>query len=109
MDLFTSTQTKDSEFSRVRGACETGGNSVADLVRMVEMMAMQKASVNQIRKAVRAFGERAATTIADDVWISASTPEWRAWVAFWKATKGRTPPTDKRGGWRFPSRTPPQQ
>lgn len=107
MDLFTSTPPKIPDSSRVRVACEAPGYTVADLVQMVEMMALQKASVNQIRKAVREFGERAATTVAESVWISASAPEWAAWARFWRETKGKNPPIDKRGGWRFPSMAPP--
>ena len=41
------------------------------------------------------------------IWIALDSPEWRAWDAFYKQTKGKTPPLDRRGGWRFPSRIPP--
>ncbi|MGJ0507011.1 MAG: hypothetical protein ACR652_07690 [Methylocystis sp.] len=37
------------------------------------------------------------------VWIECGSPEWAAWTRF----RGRTPPLDRRGGWRFPSRWPP--
>jgi hypothetical protein len=37
------------------------------------------------------------------VWIDAGTPEWRAWTIY----RRKTPPLDRRGGWRFPSRWPP--
>ena len=80
---------------------------MAELVKMIEQMAARRCSVRQILEAVREFYERSATSPAPSVWISASAPEWREWSAFWKATKGRTPPTDKRGGWRFPSKIPP--
>ena len=43
------------------------------------------------------------------VWISATSPEWRAWSDHWRATKGKTPPVDAKGGWRFPSLNPPEQ
>jgi hypothetical protein len=42
------------------------------------------------------------------IWIALDTPEWRAWAAFYRRTKGKTPPLDMRGGWRFPSRFPPE-
>lgn len=80
---------------------------MADLVKLVETMAARRCSVNQVVAAVREFYERSATLPASTVWISATSPEWREWSAFWKATKGRTPPQDRRGGWRFPSRIPP--
>jgi hypothetical protein len=49
-----------------------------------------------------------AMTPAPGVWISATSPEWRAWADHWRATKSKTPPTDAKGGWRFPSRYPPE-
>ena len=115
MDLFnhhhreSGTPSRNFEKTRGRGAHVhvREGNTVADLVRMVETMAARRCSVNQILEAVRAFQERAATIPVQSIWISASAPEWRAWAAYWRATKGRTPPTDKHGGWRFPSRIPP--
>jgi hypothetical protein len=42
------------------------------------------------------------------VWISATSPEWWAWSNHWRATKGKTPPVDAKGGWRFPSLNPPE-
>ena len=115
MDLFTEsnplTGTKPRNFQKTRARDAhvhvREGDTMADLVRMVETMAARRCSVNQILEAVRAFNDRAATIPAPSVWISASAPEWRAWAEYWRATKGRTPPQDKRGGWRFPSRTPP--
>jgi hypothetical protein len=41
------------------------------------------------------------------VWIAYGTPAWDAWAAFYKATRGKTPPQDRKGGWRFTSRWPP--
>jgi hypothetical protein len=41
------------------------------------------------------------------VWVAYGSPEWAQWAAFYRATKGKTPPLDRRGGWRFPTRTPP--
>jgi hypothetical protein len=41
------------------------------------------------------------------VWIAYGTPAWDAWAAFYKATRGKTPPQDRRGGWRFASKWPP--
>jgi hypothetical protein len=43
----------------------------------------------------------------ETVWVSATAPEWRAWAEHWRATKGKSPPVDVKGGWRFPSRHPP--
>jgi len=50
----------------------------------------------------------AIATPAPGVWISATSPDWRAWAEHWRATKGKTPPVDAKGGWRFPSLTPPE-
>jgi hypothetical protein len=41
------------------------------------------------------------------VWIAADSPEGRAWAEHWRATRGKSPPVDSRGGWRFPSERPP--
>lgn len=41
------------------------------------------------------------------VWVALDTPEWRAWAAFYRSAKGKSPPLDRRGGWRFPSKLPP--
>ena len=41
------------------------------------------------------------------VWISYGSKEWAAWAEHYRATRGKTPPQDRRGGWRFPSRIPP--
>jgi hypothetical protein len=51
--------------------------------------------------------QRAATPVAPLVWIALDTPEWRAWESFYRATKGKCPALDRKGGWRFPSRSPP--
>ena len=116
MDLFNhhhrESGTPSLNFSKTRerdaGACARhASGDMADLVRMVETMAARRCSVNQILEAVREFYERSATIPAQSVWISASAPEWRAWETFWRATKGKAPPQDRRGGWRFPSLTPP--
>jgi hypothetical protein len=42
------------------------------------------------------------------VWIEYGSPQWWAWSEHWRATRGKTPPTDAKGGWRFPSRYPPE-
>jgi len=105
MDLFPDTDPEISK-TRVRDACE--GGSVAEIVALVERMAAERRSVRQIVEAVRAFGARAATIPqAGGVWLASESREGRAWAAHWKATKGKSPPMDKRGGWRFPSRWPP--
>jgi hypothetical protein len=45
------------------------------------------------------------------IWIEYGSPEWWAWSNHWRTTKGKSPPVDAKGGWRFPSLTPskPQQ
>jgi hypothetical protein len=48
-----------------------------------------------------------ATTPAPGLWIAQGSPEWRAWSEHWRATKGKTPPVDAKGGWRFPLQYPP--
>lgn len=48
-----------------------------------------------------------APPAAPGVWVAADSPEGRAWAAFWRATKGKSPPQDAKGGWRFPSARPP--
>jgi hypothetical protein len=40
------------------------------------------------------------------VWVGLDETGWREWEAFWRATRGKTPPLDRKGGWRFPSRFP---
>jgi hypothetical protein len=42
------------------------------------------------------------------VWIEYGSPEWWAWAEHWRATKGKSPPVDAKGGWRFPSLNPPE-
>jgi hypothetical protein len=41
------------------------------------------------------------------VWIEYGSPEWWPWSNHWRETRGKTPPTDVKGGWRFPSQYPP--
>lgn len=84
------------------------GDQVAEIVALVEKMAAEKRSTRQIAEAVRAFaGERAEPAPAPLVWVASGSPEWTAWAAYWRATKGKTPPQDRNGGWRFPSPLPP--
>jgi hypothetical protein len=91
----------NSQKTRERDACDP----FEELVGIVEAMAVRKCSVNQVVAAVRAFAaQRAAPVATGAVWLSSGSPEWRAWTAY----RGRSPPIDKRGGWRFPSRWPPQ-
>ena len=52
--------------------------------------------------------DRPISTPAPGVWISATSPDWRAWSDHWRATKGKRPPIDAKGGWRFPSLNPPE-
>lgn len=46
---------------------------------------------------------RAATAPAPLFWVDAGSREWQAWTRF----RGKSPPIDRRGGWRFPTRWPP--
>jgi hypothetical protein len=39
--------------------------------------------------------------------ISLDSPKWRAWAAFWRTTKTKGPPLDRKGGRRLPCRFPP--
>lgn len=48
------------------------------------------------------------TLVACDIWVPADLPEGRAWTRVWRATKGKSPPVDAKGGWRFASRWPPE-
>lgn len=48
-----------------------------------------------------------APPASSGVWIAADSPEGRAWAEHWRATRGKSPPMDARGGWRFPSLAPP--
>lgn len=41
------------------------------------------------------------------VWVAYGTPAWNAWAAFYRTTRGKSPPQDRRGGWRFASKWPP--
>ncbi|CAJ0867041.1 hypothetical protein AMST5_01916 [freshwater sediment metagenome] len=47
--------------------------------------------------------ERPDTPPAQLLWIAYGSREWDAWTRY----RGKTPPLDRRGGWRFPSRLPP--
>lgn len=40
------------------------------------------------------------------VHIKQGTPQWKAWEEHWRATKGKSPPVDGNGGWRFPADYP---
>jgi 5-methylcytosine-specific restriction endonuclease McrA len=42
-----------------------------------------------------------------DVWLSEDSAEFEAWEAYCLQTKGKRPPRDRAGGWRFPQRVPP--
>lgn len=111
MDLFTPTN-PEIQKTRERDACAhaRGRDGVAEVLALVEGMAARKCSARQIVEAVRAFeAERtqAPQSVTAQVWVRYGSPEWNAWSAFYRTTKGKTPPQDKRGGWRFPSRFPP--
>lgn len=49
-----------------------------------------------------------AAAAAPGVWLAAGSPDWLPWAAWWRAMKGKSPPLDGRGGWRFPSLLPPE-
>jgi hypothetical protein len=95
MGLFTEIEGKNQK-TRERDACDP----VAELAALVEAMAARKCSTCQIVEAVRRFASEASATrqaSADaqetaPVWIALGSPEWRAWAAFYRATKGKTPP-----------------
>ncbi len=40
------------------------------------------------------------------VWISATSPEWSDYADRYRAAKGRSPPVDANGGWRFSPQCP---
>jgi hypothetical protein len=42
------------------------------------------------------------------VWIEYGSPEWWTWDAYYRQTRGKSPPVDAKGGWRFPSLNPPE-
>jgi hypothetical protein len=50
---------------------------------------------------------KAVAAAVPGVWISQGSPEWAAWFEHWRVTKGKSPPVDAKGGWRFPSQRPP--
>ncbi|MGJ0506274.1 MAG: hypothetical protein ACR652_03900 [Methylocystis sp.] len=75
---------------------------------MVEEMAAEKRSARQIVEAVRAYAsDRPSASQMALVWIAADSDAGRAWAAHWRERKGKRPPMDSRGGWRFPSLWPP--
>jgi len=44
----------------------------------------------------------------EKIFISAASPEWRAWAEYWRATRRKGLPVDpNKGGWWFPSKSPP--
>jgi hypothetical protein len=50
----------------------------------------------------------AAPVVESGVWLKQGSAEWSAWTDHWLATKGKRPPIDAKGGWRFPSVAPPE-
>ncbi len=57
-------------------------------------------------------GTPAASALADipsSIHVMRDSPQGEAWWAFHKAKTGRTPPTNRRGGWWFPTEWPPDQ
>ena len=41
------------------------------------------------------------------VFVKIDTPQWREWDRHYRENKGRGPPTNRDGGWYFPSEFPP--
>lgn len=41
------------------------------------------------------------------VYVKRDTPQWEAWVSFWRRTKGKSPPSSRKGGWWFQTEWPP--
>jgi hypothetical protein len=93
----------------------------AEAERMIAAAKAYAASVagrerRYVASAARWLGERRwqgaqpisqTTTAAPGVWIMKDSPDWTAWAGHWRATKGKSPPVDAKGGWRFPSQHPP--
>ena len=44
---------------------------------------------------------------ASSIHVMRNSPQGEAWWAFHKTKTGRTPPTNRRGGWWFPTEWPP--
>jgi hypothetical protein len=55
----------------------------------------------------RSTTELHPVTAEAGVWVKQGSAEWEAWSAHWQATKGKRPPIDAKGGWRFPTLAPP--
>ncbi|MGE3266860.1 hypothetical protein [Methylocystis sp.] len=55
----------------------------------------------------RKFPRQDTNVASSLIWIAYGSHAWRAWAAFYTQTKGKTPPIDRRGGWRFPAQFPP--
>jgi hypothetical protein len=79
---------------------DTDPRYVASAARWLDESRWQDTPVGSARKPVE-------PQAAPGVWIAQDTPEWEPWAALWLAERGRSPPTDNRGGWRFPSLVPP--
>lgn len=97
---------RDAHNARARG------NALGDLVELIERMSAEKRSTRQIAEAARAFLDGLETPPAEPagalVWISAESPQGRAWAAWWREHRSRHGyPVDRRGGWLFPSPWPP--
>ena len=43
------------------------------------------------------------------VYVQSGSPQWVAWDLHWRTTKGRGPPLDSKGGWRFEAEWPPSE
>jgi len=43
------------------------------------------------------------------VHMKRDSPQGEAWAAWWRVTKGGSPPMDRAGGWHFPAEWPPDR
>ena len=89
------------------GFCLTGEAVWSSRERRYIASATRWLSEGRWRQADPVRATVAQTPHVETVWISATSPEWRAWADHWRATKGKSPPVDAKGGWRFPSQYPP--
>lgn len=60
-------------------------------------------SQSQRKKEPAGFASPLNAASPADVWVDADTPEGANCAARYRAVHGKSPPQDKRGGWRFPA------
>jgi hypothetical protein len=97
---------------RKAGGAIVVGDAESDDVTQGDALIIEERKIEKTKRGERHSGEvfaavkRATFGQAAGVWIAQGDPEWEPWAARWRAEKGRSPPTGKRGGWRFPSLSP---